>query len=134
MTIDQVRDILRQARDDKAGEHRHATSLVCYGLLTQASDYDHQYGEDDNPNEVVASWLTAFEEVCADLRRKLVDRDEVGRLAALAEANGHDRYSVGNCLGTFADDRMIEDIILDTIAGGDSAEWVEECLTDAKYA
>jgi len=129
MTIDSVLQILKGVlRDRTAGHWPEGSVLACH-LIDAFADH----GGGDRPNEAAVERIRRFEEACADLRRKLVDRDEVGRLAVLAKANGHDRYSVGHCLGTFADDRMIEDIILDTLAGGDSAEWVEECLTDAKY-
>lgn len=72
MTIDQVRDVLQGIRDDKTGEHRAVSYVVAEYLLDACSDFESEYDAAESPpNEVAASWLDAFDEVVAYVRKKL---------------------------------------------------------------
>jgi len=68
MTTAEVREVLRGIRDDKTGEHRGIGHFVAEYLLGGLEDLDES---EDAPNEVAASWLDAFDEVCEYVRGKL---------------------------------------------------------------
>jgi hypothetical protein len=70
--LETVRAALRAARDDKAGEHRVLTRLLCEHLLDTLEDFENQYDPaTDSPAALAAGELDALREVELFLRGKL---------------------------------------------------------------
>lgn len=73
MTIDEVRAVLTAAINDDAGDDRLVTKTVAGFLLDSTDGYERQYADEEAANEVVVSWLDAFDDVIIRLRDALTE-------------------------------------------------------------